>query len=619
MVQQDKLSSVLRDFARTLVTDFPIQGILDHLVEMIVEVLPVTGAGVTLISPGMAPHYVAASDEAALRFERLQTELGQGPCLMAYETGELVSVPDLARDERFPVFGPRAVAAGMAAVFTFPMWQGDGRLGALDLYRDTIGRLDERDLEAAQTLADVAAAYLLNAKAREEALEVSDRFRHSALHDALTGLPNRALLQQRIEHAAHRATRSHSLAAVLFADLDRFKQVNDTYGHTVGDELLMAVADRLTAVVRPGDTLARVSGDEFAFLCEDLVHAADVVLLAERIKEVLVAPFRLTAGELSISASVGIAYCGPGEAVTAQLVVDADVAMYQAKPAGGGAHRVIDLRAAQDALDRSRLEQDLARALTTGDLYVAYQPIVNARDGLVRGVEALLRWRHPLLGDVPALTAVSVAEQSGLIAQVGRRVLERACQDRCSWLAEHPTHPLQLSVNVSARQLLAPGFAGRVGDVLQQTGMDPTALVLEVTESIFIDDSERAIGVLADLKHLGVRLALDDFGTGYCSLGYLRRLLVDIIKIDRGFVAAVQRDSTAAAIVAAVTDLAHVLGMTVTAEGVETAGERDQVRALGCDSAQGYLYARPVTAAAIGALLEGAGGAQLHLPAEGSD
>ncbi|HEY0869652.1 MAG TPA: sensor domain-containing diguanylate cyclase, partial [Acidothermaceae bacterium] len=277
------MSAVLSDFARTLATDFPIQGILDHLVRRIVDVLPVTGAGVTVISAESGPHYIAASDDSALRFEQLQSDLGDGPCVWAYRSGEPVAVPDLAGDDRFAQFGPPAVATGLAAVFTFPLRHGKGRLGALDLYRDTVGALDRGDMAAAQTLADVAAAYLLNAQAREEARVTSERFRHTALHDPLTGLPNRLLLQQRLEHAAQRAQRSHTNAAVLFVDLDRFKRVNDTHGHRVGDDLLCAIAERLTGLVRPGDTLARFSGDEFVFLCEDLTSAADVEALAERV------------------------------------------------------------------------------------------------------------------------------------------------------------------------------------------------------------------------------------------------------------------------------------------------------------------------------------------------
>ena len=347
MVHEDTLSSVLGDFARTMLTDFQIQDILDHLVERMVDVLPVTGAGVTLISPGEAPHEVAASDPAALGFEKLQTELGQGPCLTAYESGKSVAVPDLAFDDRYPAFGPAAVAAGMAAVFTFPLGHGVGWLGALDLYRDVPGELAAQDLAAAQTLADVAAAYLVNARARQQALEASEQFRTSALHDALTGLPNRLLLQQRFEHAAQRARRSHSTSGVLFVDLDRFKRVNDTYGHGVGDQLLVAVAGRLSALLRPGDTLARVSGDEFVILCEDLTQLGDVELLVTRLVAAFATAFPLERMELVITASVGVAYCGPGEAITDQHLVAADTAMYQAKRSGGATHRGVDLHFVQ--------------------------------------------------------------------------------------------------------------------------------------------------------------------------------------------------------------------------------------------------------------------------------
>lgn len=614
MVHEDSLSSVLIDFARTMATDFQVQGILDHLVERIVGVLPVTGAGVTLISPARAPRYVAASDEAALRFVRLQTELGEGPCLTAYDSGEPVAVPDLAIDGRYPQFGSAAVAAGMAAVFTFPLRHGDGRLGALDLYRETPGRLEPADMAAAQTLADVAAAYLLNAQAREQAVAVADRFRDIALHDALTGLPNRLLLQQRLEHAALRAQRSHSTAAVLFADLDRFKRVNDTYGHSVGDALLVAVAQRLSAVVRPGDTLARVAGDEFVILCEDLSHINDVEILATRIENAFATPFVLPGATLSVTASVGIAYSGPGDAVTNQMVINADIAMYQAKRGGGGVHQVIDLRAAREAQDRNQLEQDLRAALSDGGLDLAYQPIVRTGDGLIAGVEALLRWRHPDHGAIPALTAVGIAEQTGLIARLGAWVLERSCRDQVQWAAAYPDRPLDLSVNVSASQLMGPGFCGAISEVLETTGMDPSALVLEITEGIFIDDSDRAMSVLADLKELGVRLALDDFGTGYCSLGYLRRFPVDMVKIDQGFVADIGRDPAGSAIVAAVSNLAHVLGLSVTAEGVETEEQRDEVVTIGCELAQGFLYARPMAGLDISAQLAASPGQPLHLP-----
>ncbi|MDX6495321.1 MAG: hypothetical protein QOE17_1307, partial [Gaiellales bacterium] len=276
MVDREHLASVLGEFARTLLTDFPIQGILDHLVGRVVDVLPVTGAGVTLISTGLAPQYVAASDDRALRYEKLQSDLSEGPCILAFTSGEPVHVPDLAADDRFPEFGPAALAADLRSVSTFPLGDRGARLGSMDLYSSRLGRLGTQDLVAAQTLADVAGAYLLNAQARQRLVEDSERFRQSALHDALTGLPNRTLLQQRLEHAAQRAKRSHSTAALLFADLDKFKRINDSYGHGVGDELLVAVGRRLSALLRPGDTLARISGDEFVILCEELTQPADI-------------------------------------------------------------------------------------------------------------------------------------------------------------------------------------------------------------------------------------------------------------------------------------------------------------------------------------------------------
>ncbi|MCW2546469.1 MAG: Diguanylate cyclase protein [Mycobacterium sp.] len=596
---------MLGEFARTMLTDFPIQAILDHLVERITDALPVTAVGITLISPGKAPLYVAASDAAALRFEKLQTKLTEGPCELAYQTGEAVLVADLRAEERFPRFTAGALEAGLAAVFTFPLRHGDGRLGALDLYRDTPGPLDADDLAAAQTLADVAAAYILNAQSRDDTQATADRFQASALHDALTGLPNRQLLHQRLEHAARRASRSHSYAAVLFADLDRFKLVNDTYGHQVGDDLLIAVGLRLSALVRPGDTLARVSGDEFVFLCEDIKRTEDVEVLAARIANALAGPFHLpnVATPVTVSASVGIAYAGPGQAVTSQLIIDADIAMYQAKRNGGAGHQIIDLRAARQASSSGSLEQDLHAAFAADQLDIAYQPIVRPSDGFVTGVEALLRWDHPQRGPVKTTDMIALAEANGLIAGIGAWVLETSCVAFGRWLDQHPARGMDLAVNVSARQLMGPRLPGIVAEILDRTSIDPSCVILELTESIFIRDAARALSVLVDLKSLGVRLALDDFGTGYSSLSYLSEFPVDILKIDRAFVAKSDSDPGAVAIISAVTTLAHDLGLTVVAEGVETQSQADAIGRLGCDLAQGYLFACPMGAGAIDKLL----------------
>lgn len=619
MVNEQQLSAVLSEFARTLVTDYPIEGILDHLVERIVDVLPITSAGVTLIAPGKRPRYVAASDDDALRFEKVQTSLGEGPCVAAWESGDAISMPDLVADERYPGFREMALSGGLAAVFTFPLHCGDGRLGALDLYRDTRGQLDPRDMTVAQTLADVVSAYLINAQIRYEAAEAAEMFRESALHDALTGLPNRTLLHQRLEHAAQRARRSHSNAAVLYADLDKFKQVNDRFGHGVGDALLVAVAGRLSALLRPGDTLARVSGDEFVILCEDLRSASDVEGLATRIRQAFGLPFVVSSGsrgpiELSITASVGMAFAGRGEDIGHQLVHEADTAMYQAKRMGRAAHQFIDTPEAGRTAHRIQLQQDLRAALAHDELQLAYQPIVRAADGLVIGVEALLRWMHPTRGSIAPQVMVSIAEQDSLIAEIGAWVLHRGCEDRRGWLRSYPGLSLELSVNVSAHQLVMPGFRDTVTRILDETGMDPAALTLEVTEGVFLDNASRAGMALAELKELGLRLALDDFGTGYSSLSYLRRFPVDVVKIDKGFVAEIGQSTGSGTIIAAVTNLAHALGLSVTAEGVETPEQRDEVIAIGCESAQGFHYGRPIPATDLTAWLQTSAQGVLHLP-----
>ncbi|MEP7111648.1 MAG: EAL domain-containing protein [Ilumatobacteraceae bacterium] len=612
MVNEQKLSSVLSEFARTLITDFPIQGILDHLVERIVEVLPISSAGVTLISAGTAPRYIAASDESAMRFERLQTDLGQGPCIAAYVSGEAISVSDLREDDRYPEFAAAGVEAGLAAVFTFPLRAGEGRLGALDLYRDVPGSLDPHAMEAAQTLADVAAAYLINAQSREAALVASDLHQHSALHDPLTRLPNRLLLQERLDHALLRAKRTHTNTAILFADLDQFKLVNDTYGHQVGDELLLAVAQRLSGCVRSGDTLARISGDEFVILCEDLRTPDDVEILAERVCEAFSTPFVLSGSELTVSASIGIAFAGPAEAISDQLLYKADMAMYDAKRSGGAGRVIVDLRDTVLQQEADTLPEDLRRALMANELDVIYQPIVRVADGSVTGVEASLRWTHPERGPIPPPLAISIAEGSDLIDELGAWVLRRACRDRGEWMIQHPGMSLDLAVNVSARQLIGPYLYTTVTDALAATGMNPCSLILELTETIFMEDITRAVRTLSDLKQLGLRLALDDFGSGYSSLTYLARLSLDIVKVDRGFIANIGHDPTNRAIVVAIVNLAHNLGLAVVAEGVENQSQRDEVAALGCEFAQGSYYASALPASEIGALIDAQLGEQRH-------
>ncbi|MGK2956968.1 MAG: putative bifunctional diguanylate cyclase/phosphodiesterase [Acidimicrobiales bacterium] len=604
MSREEQLSDVLSEFARTMVTDFPIQGILDRLVERIVEILPITGAGVTLITPGSGPRYVAASDESALSFEKLQTELGEGPCLLAYTSGEAVAVADLRNEDRFPRFTSRALEAGLGAVFTFPLRSGTDRLGALDLYRNKPGRLEEETMAAAQTLADVAAAYLLNAQARADLSEVSERSRYSSLHDALTGLPNRVLLTELIVCAVLRAMRSGKTTAVLFADLDQFKVVNDIYSHRVGDELLIAVADRLAHLRRPSDALGRLSGDEFVMVCEDLENPSQVDAIAARISAALCMPFDLSCGQVNMTASVGIAFADQGDSAE-DVLHRADMAMYQAKSKGGGHHQIIDLREQEASDRRVALKNDLRAAVANRELHVDYQPILATSDGRIIGFEALLRWTHPTRGQVPPNVIIPLAEEAGLISEIGSWVLGQACTDRRRWSGTDAADQLGMSVNVSSYQLMVPGFAASVEAAVCVSGneTDPAMLTLEVTESVLINDSQRAIAVLHDLKHIGVNVALDDFGTGYSSLNYLDQFPVDVIKIDQTFIGRLHIGEASQAIVASVVGLSHTLGITVVAEGVETFEQREFLSKIDCDACQGFYFAPPMPSDEIGILM----------------
>ncbi|HWF73179.1 MAG TPA: GGDEF domain-containing protein [Solirubrobacteraceae bacterium] len=585
-----------------MVTNFPIERILDHLVVRIVDVLPVTAAGVTLISDDLEPRYVAASNGAALRFEQLQTELGEGPCLAAYRSGVPILVDDLGSEQRFPVFSTRALEAGLRAVFTFPLRHDDAQLGALDLYRDAPGPLSPESVSAAQTLADMATAYLVNAQARSDLQRSHDQSRDAALHDPLTGLANRVLMLERLEHAFRRCRRSGKTSAVFFVDLDEFKAVNDRYSHRIGDALLIAVAKRLTGVLRPGDSLARLSGDEFVVLCEDLDDPWQADAIAVRIGEEIAQPFSLPAAEINITASVGIAFTGLGNDAPEDLLDSADLAMYRTKRDKHGSH-ILDLRDLHATEPQGGLSRSLRGALERGEFFLEYQPIVDTVDGRLTGVEALMRWRHPSRGTVSPAVFIPFAEQSGQIIEMGQWALEQAWTDQHAW-KRHCSPDVTVSVNVSAHQLMSAGFAYSVAALLDTAHVDPALLTLEMTESFLVRDHERALMVLAELKDLGVKLALDDFGTGYSSLSHLTGLPIHTVKIDPAFIANLGVDSSSHSIVNAIIDLAHDLGMTVVSEGVETAEQRDELLGLGCDACQGFYFARPAPVASLEALLE---------------
>jgi diguanylate cyclase (GGDEF)-like protein/PAS domain S-box-containing protein len=415
-----------------------------------------------------------------------------------------------------------------------------------------------------------------------------------AMSDALTGLPNRVLFLDRLDQALHRSRREGGTVGVLFVDLDRFKLVNDTLGHAAGDQVLLAVTSRLRHSVSRNDTIARFGGDEFTVLCENLPDADAAWTIGRRVLDSLAAPLRLDGEERSFTVSIGIAVAGPDDTVTGEFLLQgADSAMYRAKQNGRNRCEIFDQASRARTVERLRQADELRQALEGGELRAYYQPIVRLQDDAAQGVEALVRWQHPRLGLVGPQDFISVAEQTGLIIPMGAWVIERACADVAAMPPAGGT-PLALAVNLSARQLARGELLDVVDAALSSTGLDPGRLCLEITESVLMEDLDWSIEALLGLKTLGVRLAIDDFGTGYSSLNYLRRFPVDVVKVDRSFVAGLGVDPAADAIVAAVINLSHALGLSVVAEGVEREEQVVALRALGCDRAQGFYWSPAV-------------------------
>jgi len=425
-----------------------------------------------------------------------------------------------------------------------------------------------------------------------------ERLHHQAFHDFLTDLPNRALFQDRLEQALARADRRDERVAVLFIDIDRFKFVNDSLGHAAGDQLLVAVAKRFLECSRPGDTVARLGGDEFTILLEDVNGSIEAEQFAAAISATLEAPFDLTGHEVSITASIGIAVAASNATTATDLQRDADIALYRAKHEGKARMAVFDSAIDAGARQRVALEVDLRTAVANEELVLAYQPQVELESGRVVGVEALVRWNHPQLGTLPPQAFVPLAEETGLILDIGRWVLQSACVDGRFWQQRYTMAPV-VSVNVSALQFRDANLVNDVGFALRRSGFNPGSLKLEITESAMMVDADQAAITLEKLKALGVRIAIDDFGTGYSSLDYLRRFPVDQIKVDRAFVSGLGRDTGDTAIVRAIVGLSHALGLTVVAEGVENAPQVARLRGLGCEMAQGFFFGRPLPLSAV--------------------
>jgi diguanylate cyclase (GGDEF)-like protein len=510
-------------------------------------------------------------------------------------SGGPVIVSDWEQEDRFrqpPVLQRFGSRSGLAV----PIVGRSSPFGILGVQSSTARSYSAGDVDFVQSLANVLADAL-------ERQATEDDIRYRALHDPLTALPNRVLFLDRLEQALARLRRRRSLSAVLFLDLDRFKLINDSLGHQFGDELLAAVAPRLKQALRASDTVARFGGDEFGILLDDISDERAAIAMAERIGSVFTRPFILSGNEHFVTASIGIALAGGGEEA-AELIGDADAAMYRAKERGRARYEVFDEVMRGRAIARLRVENDLRRALEHGELRLDYQPVVSLRDQTIVSVEALVRWDHPQRGVIPPSEFIPVAEEDGLIWPIGRWVLERACRQAVRWYRARPdAAPIGMSVNLSALQVAKRDLPEMVAELLRGTGLDPSCLSLEITESVMLGDAEALTDTLGALKALGVRLVLDDFGTGYSSLGYLTRLPLDVLKVDRSFVDGLGTEPRATAITEAIVAMSQALSLQVVAEGVETPLQVAELRRIGCDLAQGFFFSRPVPAGEITRML----------------
>ena len=476
-------------------------------------------------------------------------------------------------------------------------------LAAAEEARRTLDeKVATRTDELSRTAAELRAQLAERQRADTERLALQARLEHDALHDALTGLANRALFLDRLGHACHRARREKNFRfAVLYLDLDRFKVINDTFGHDVGDQLLVGVGQRLSKCLRPADTVARLGGDEFAVLLEGFKNVGETVAIAERIQASIRNTFTIGVHELYVTASMGIAD-GAAEARPEQYVRDADVAMYAAKSRGDRIER-FDGAMHSPALARMRMETELRVAIERRQFFVVYQPIVDLRTTRIEGFEALIRWQHPTRGVVPPDEFISLTEETRLILPLTLAMMREACRTAAGWRRRFPGKGPILGINLAAQLSTRPEMASEILDLLSETGLSPSDLAIEITESAVMASPEIAAGMLSELRAKGVQVFVDDFGTGYSSLAYLTNLPVDRLKIDRTFVAAME-DPSRLRIVRTIVTLAHDLGKPLVAEGVERPDQLERLLAMGCEFGQGWLFSRPMDAAQAAALLE---------------
>jgi diguanylate cyclase (GGDEF)-like protein len=531
----------------------------------------------------------------SLKLSWADTELGQGPTGTAIRNARTEINQNSSTNPRMILWRDVALARGFRSSIALPLINRQGVIGALTIYSIELDAFGDEELKLLEELANDLAYGIETLRTRVEHAAAEKKLEFLAHHDMLTGMPNRLLLRDRFEQAAAEADREHSGVAVLFLDLDNFKQVNDTLGHNYGDQLLVKVVERLRNCLREADTISRQGGDEFIVL---LPHSHDVRVIggvAEHIVQAFADPFEIESYSINTTFSIGISLYPDDSREFDALLKNADTALYQSKDSGRDTYRFFSEKMNIDAQEQLHLQGQLRNAVKNQEFLLHYQPQIDIGSGRMIGAEALVRWQHPELGLIPPGKFIPLAERTGLVIPMGEWVLNEACRQARQWMDSG--QPLVMAVNLSALQFKRGNLLETVAEALKQSGLPPHMLELELTESILVQDVEVAIKTLRSLKEMGVKLSIDDFGTGYSSLSYLKRLAVNKLKIDQSFVRELAIDADSAAIVKAIIQLGHTLQLTVIAEGVETDAQFAFLRNYGCDEVQGYLFSRPVAAA----------------------
>ena len=582
------------DIARLLVGTGEARSVMSQALEAIGQQMGWDVGSCWTVGPdGLArsgPTWCIGGDARIDQFVRVSKGLtyrhDEGLLGQAWSAGDLVSIDTTGCDDEF-TRSALASQAGLVCGVVLPL-SGGRQPMALEFFSRRRVELEAGTLESLRTVALQIAQF-------EQRMQAEQALRHLATHDALTGLHNRASLQQQMALAIKRSVRHRKRMAVLFVDLDRFKHINDTLGHGAGDTIIQVAAQRLATTLREGDTVARFGGDEFVLVLEDLAEASDAAVVAGKVLACCAEPFVIDGRELHLSASVGMAVYPEDGTDGETLLKNADTAMYRAKDKGRGGYQYYAAQMNAMGTERLMLESGLRRAIERDELMLFYQPKLDLRTQQITGVEALMRWRHPVLGMVSPAQFIPIAEETGLIEAMGRWALERACLDAQTWVRQG-LPSLRMSVNLSVRQLASPTLMDDIRDVLARTGLEPERLELEITESAMMRNPEHAAALLGQIRDIGVGLAIDDFGTGYSSLSYLKRFPLSVVKIDRSFVKDLPQDRDAQALASGILALAHGLRMKVVAEGVETGEQLAWLRHQGCDEIQGFLLCKPIPA-----------------------